>query len=112
MSAYAELNIDQGADFVNVVTLTDDVTSNNINLVTYSAHAKIKKSYYSMNTSANIICTMTDAPNGEITMAISSANTSNLKPGRYVYDLTITENTSSVTSRVLEGIVFVNPKVT
>jgi hypothetical protein len=109
MVAYAELYIDQGATFNNTLTLADDVTSANLNLSAYTATSQIRKSYYSVNASANIICTITDAQNGTITMALSAANTALLKPGRYVYDLKIADSTT--VSRIMEGTVFVNPKV-
>jgi hypothetical protein len=44
-------------------------------------------------------------------MALSSANTANLTPGRYVYDLLITSPTS-VKTRVVEGIATILPSVT
>ena len=111
MSAYAELMVDQGADFLNTLTLTDDVTSANINLFFYTASAAIKRSYYSANISANIVCTITDAGNGGLSMAMTAANTGLLKPGRYVYDLKITDQ-ANVSSRIMEGTVFVSPRVT
>lgn len=110
MVAYAELYIDQGATFNNTLTLTDDVTSANINLTSYSVSAAIKKSYYTTNASANLLCTISDAQNGSITIALSAANTALLKAGRYVYDLKITNG--STVSRIMEGTVFVNPRVT
>jgi hypothetical protein len=42
---------------------------------------------------------------------MSSANTANLDPGRYFYDVTITSDIGDVT-RVVEGIVVVLPGVT
>jgi len=42
---------------------------------------------------------------------MTSANTANLTPGRYVYDLVITSPASEKT-RVVEGIVVVTPGVT
>jgi hypothetical protein len=42
---------------------------------------------------------------------MTSANTSNLTPGRYVYDVIITSSANVVT-RVVEGIVTVLPSVT
>ena len=42
---------------------------------------------------------------------MTSANTANLTPGRYMYDVIIT-SPDSVTTRVVEGIVVVAPGVT
>jgi hypothetical protein len=44
-------------------------------------------------------------------MAMTGANTANLTPGRYVYDLLLTSG-AGVKTRVIEGIVTVMPSVT
>ena len=44
-------------------------------------------------------------------MTMTAANTANLTPGRYVYDLLITSPTN-VKTRVVEGIATVLPSVT
>jgi hypothetical protein len=38
--------------------------------------------------------TVTDAAAGQITMSMNSANTANVTPGRYVYDVLITSGAS------------------
>jgi hypothetical protein len=68
------------------------------------------KSYYS-STSYRIASTVTGTANGEITLSVTSANTTLLTPGRYVYDVVIT-SPASVVTRVVEGIVTVLPSVT
>ena len=55
--------------------------------------------------------TVSNAANGEITMAMTAANTANLTAGRMVYDLLITSPTS-VKTRVVEGIATILPSVT
>ena len=55
--------------------------------------------------------TVSNAANGELTMAMTAANTANLTPGRMVYDLLITSPTS-VKTRVVEGIATILPSVT
>lgn len=110
MVAYTELLIDQGSSFNNIITLTDDATNANMNLLNYTVTSKIKKSYYTNTISANVVCSISDSANGQITMTLSAANTANLKAGRYVFDVKITDN-AGITSRVLEGIAFVSPGV-
>jgi hypothetical protein len=111
MAAYVELLIDQGTTFVNTLTINDDVTNNPINIALYSVSSQMRRSYYSANASANLECTITDAANGVITMSMSAANTWNVKPGRYVFDvLALTE--ADTHSRLLEGIITVTPGVT
>ena len=111
MAAYVELYIDQGANFRNVINLTDDVTNSVISLASYNVRSQMRRSYYSINASADIVCTITDSSNGEITMSLGSANTSNIKAGRYLFDMQTTDTQNTVT-RVLEGIITVTPEIT
>ena len=80
------------------------------NLLNYTAAAQLRKSYYS-TTANNFTVTVSNAANGELTMAMTAANTANLTPGRAVYDLLITSPTN-VKTRVVEGIVTILPSVT
>lgn len=111
MAAYVELFMDQGADFRNIVNLTDDVTNDIIDLTDYQVRSQMRRSYYSLNASANIVCTITDTSNGEITMSLSSSNTANIKSGRYLFDMELIDGSGSV-SRILEGIITVTPQIT
>lgn len=70
----------------------------------------MRKSYYS-TTATDFTMTISDAGAGQITMAMSSANTANVTPGRYVYDILLTSNTG-IKTRIIEGIVNVLPSVT
>ena len=110
MAAYVELYLDQGTTFNNVINLTDDVTNTPINVANYTVVSQLRRSYYSANASANITCTITNASNGELTLSMTAANTANLKPGRYVFDVKTVDELNT-TSRVLEGIITVTPQV-
>jgi len=111
MAAYVELFMDQGATFNNVINLSDDLTNANINISGYIVRSQMRRSYYSVNASANIICTISNAINGEITMNLPANTTANIKAGRYLFDLE-TVDTNGVTTRVLEGIITVTPEIT
>lgn len=111
MSSYTELFIDQGATFSLTIDFADDITNADMNLYSYTARSQLRTSFYTQNASANLVCTMTDPANGEMTLSLSAANTANLKPSRYVFDLDITDG-SGTTTRILEGIAIVNPGVT
>ena len=111
MAAYVELYMDQGANFRNVVNLTDDISNASIDLNSYLVRSQMRRSYYSANATANIVCTVTDSSNGEITMSMTAANTANIKAGRYLFDLE-TEDGNGFVTRVLEGIITVTPQVT
>lgn len=111
MAAYVELQMDQGATFNNIITLTDDTTNTAINIVGYSVRSQMRRSYYSVNATANIVCTITDGANGQVTMSLGASNTSNITPNRYLFDVE-TETTTGVVSRVLEGLITVTPGIT
>ena len=109
MAGFAELTLEQGANFTTTVTVNGSDGSPT-NLTSYTAAAQLRKSYYS-TTANNFTVTVSNAANGELTMAMSAANTANLTPGRAVYDLLITSPTN-VKTRVVEGIVTILPSVT
>jgi hypothetical protein len=108
MTGFAYLYIDQGANFNHIINLSDDVTNDYLDV---TVQAQMRRGYYSRNPSGNLTCTITDAANGEITLSMTAANTANLKPGRHVFDIKTTDD-DNVISRILEGIITVNPSVT
>ncbi len=109
-AGYSELFLEQGASFNTSITL-DDVNGEAFNLQNYTASSQMRKSYYSSNAAATFtVSTGADPGLGVITITLDSANTANIVPGRYVYDVYVTNNVSRV--RVLEGIVNVSPQVT
>ena len=110
MAEYVELDIDQGSDFNADLDITnDDMT--NIDVTGFTYASSIRKSYYSLRPAANFVVQTVDPENGFISLYLSAAVTSNIKPGRYVFDVKQTD-TSSVTTRLFEGIITVNPQVT
>ena len=110
MAAYVEITIEQGANLTSTVTV-NDTQGDAVNLSTYSASAQLRKSYYS--SSANTLTAIiTGNSNGQITLSMTAANTSNLTPGRYVYDLIIRNSTDNSVTRVVEGTAVVLPSVT
>ena len=110
-AGYSELFLEQGATFNTSITL-DDVAGEAFNLVSYTATSQMRKSYYSSNAAATFsVSTGNNPVLGTITLSLDSANTANIYPGRYVYDVYITNPVGS-RIRVLEGIINVTPQVT
>jgi len=110
LAAYSEITIEQGANLTSTITV-NDTQGDAVNLTTYSASAQLRKSYYS--SSANTLTAIiTGNANGQITLPMTAANTSNLTPGRYVYDLIIRNSTDNSVTRVVEGTAVVLPSVT
>lgn len=109
MADFVELYIDAGSTFSSDVTV-NDANGQPINLTNFQARAQLRKSYYS-TTATNFVVTKISANSGILNMSISAANTANIRPGRYVYDVEI-EDASNVVTRIFEGIVVVSPNVT
>lgn len=108
MATKANLVIDQGSTFSTSLNLTDE-NGDPISLLGYTANSQIRK-WYTSATPAATFTTNTSEGDGVITLSLTSAQTSNLVAGRYVYDVEI-DNGATV-SRIVEGIVTVTPQVT
>jgi hypothetical protein len=110
LAAYSEITIEQGANLTSTITV-NDTQGDAVNLTTYSASSQLRKSYYS--SSANTLtATITGNANGQITLSMTAANTAALTPGRYVFDLVITNSVDNSVTRVIEGTAIVLPSVT
>lgn len=110
MAEFVELQIEAGATFFSDVVVSDNNGSPK-DLTGYTLAAQLRKSYYS-TTATNFVLNVTNAVEGMVTMSISAANTSNIRPGRYVYDVEMTHTSSGEVTRIFEGIVTVLPNVT
>lgn len=109
MATYANLFIDQGSDFS--FTLDLSTTVGLLDLTSYTARGQIRKSYTS-STSVDFDISI-NVSDSELTCALTSAQTSLLKYGRYVYDIEIiSSDVPAVVTRVVEGQVDVTPRVT
>ena len=109
MAIYANLVVDQGTDFSSFVTL-EDTAGATVDLTGFTAAGMIRRTYKS-TTAVNFTTSIPDPSKGEIKIQLSSAQTTAMKAGRYVYDLEITSSGGAV-SRVVEGQLEVNPGVT
>lgn len=110
MTDYVELYIDQGADFESTIVLQDDDTNLYQNVQNYTVTGTLRRSLLSPNTSGNLVCTITDAANGEISITMSASNTANLRTGTHLFD--IKAYSGGKYDRLIEGIIIVTPSVT
>jgi hypothetical protein len=108
MAIKSNIVIDQGTDYEVTINVKDANTTP-IDLNGFSGQAQIRK-YYTSSKKYDFVVTIA-ANTGEVTMAMSAANTAKITAGRYLYDCTLKSNTN-ITSRVVEGIVTINPRVT
>lgn len=109
-AAYSNLYLEQGTTFTTTITL-DDVYGETYNLAGYSASSQMRKSYYSSNATATF-STSINVGQGTVTLDLDANTTANIAPGRYVYDAIIYDSNTHVTTRILEGIIEVSPRVT
>jgi len=107
MAIKANLFIDQGTDYSTSINLTDD-EGNIVALTGYTANGQIRKTYSSSN-AVNFNITLEET-NGIVYLGLTDTQTANMTPGRYVYDVIVTS--ANVTSRIVEGIVTITPRVT
>lgn len=107
MATKANLVIDQGATFSADLDITDE-NGDIINLTGYTASSQIRKWYTSSKFVEFATAVNTDI--GVITLSLTANQTASMTAGRYVYDVEITDNITI--SRIVEGIITVNPNVT
>jgi len=111
MAAVANLRIDQGASFSSDVTVTNS-DGNAVDLDGYTTEAKMAKSYGSSTTTTITANIASDTTTGVIELSLTDTQTAALDaPARYVYDVYITKTSDSTVTRVIEGVITVNPKV-
>ena len=102
MAAYvSNIVIDVGANFDQSFNLETNANAP-MNLSGFSGAAKLKKSAMSSTTAATFIVSFPDAVSGQLKISLGSTITSALKPGRYSYDVLLTD-ASSIKTRVVEG---------
>jgi len=110
MASFLELSVDQGSNFSVNLDLTNDDGSF-INIAGYSFSSSIRKSYYSSSVTANLTVAIVSAANGNVSLSMNSATTTNIAAGRYLYDVKMVRADNTV-SRVVEGIITVYPQIT
>lgn len=101
------LTINAGADFSQTFVL-EQFDNSELDLSNYQVKSQLRKWYGS---SSFIEFSTSIFSGGRIIITLTSEQTKNIEPGRYVYDVLITDPLS-VTSRVVEGMVFVSGGVT
>jgi len=110
MATYANLYIDQGADFKSTVLL-EDTNTDPLDLSNLDFSGQIRRSYLS-DTAYDFTITKTEADDGELQLEVPASVTSNMPRGRYVYDVFAEDAGNGTTFKVLEGIAEIVPRVT
>jgi hypothetical protein len=108
MATKANITVDQGTTFSTTITLTDD-NGDPIDLTDYTGRSQMRKHYTSSNSVSFTVSL--GGTNGVVSLGLTSTQTANLTPGRYVYDVEVVSS-ANVVSRIVEGIVTITPEVT
>jgi hypothetical protein len=107
---YTVLNLESGATFLNTINVLND-SNVALNLTGYTASSQMRKSYYSDIDSYTITAAVKTPPtSGVVEISLTPTQTSLITPGRYVFDVEISNGTNTI--RILEGIIVVSPNAT
>ena len=105
------LVINCGADFSQTFTLESATGNTPYNLTDHSIAAKLKK-HSGSSSSVSFTASIINPISGNIRLQLSATQSAAIKPGRYVYDIVVTNTNSSLKTRVVEGMVLVREGVT
>lgn len=107
MATKLNITIDQGSTFEEVFNIKD---SNGVpvDLTVFDGAAQMRR-HYTSNSYASFTVGLADT--GDVTLSMTSNTTATLEPGRYLYDVEVTDSVDA-TFRILEGIVTVTPNIT
>lgn len=111
MSEYVELFMDQGSDFSTAITINDETTGLAQNLAGYIVTSQMRRSVLSQNATATFRCYIPDPSTGEVDISLDGGNTANIVAGTYFFDVRMRDAGGSY-SRLVEGVIFVNPSIT
>jgi len=103
----SHLTINQNTNYTVNLIFTDN-NGDAILMTNFIVNASFKKWY----TSTNTIIFSTSINYNIISLSLNPGQTANIYPGRYVYDVLISNNSSNTQSRVVEGILTLTPAVT
>lgn len=108
-SFVVNISINAGASFTQSFTV--DSSGGLLNLSQYQINSQLRK--HAQSTSyVNFITTSVYPSTGVFELELTPEVSSTLKPGRYVYDVILTNNASGEKTRVVEGTAIVTSNVT
>jgi hypothetical protein len=109
MATISNLFVDAGANYSNIITVAA-TNGQALNLTGYTVKSQMRKSY-SSSVAYNFTASVYDAAGGKVRLQLDSDQSSAIPAGRWLYDVEITSQSGTKT-RVVEGIVTVNPQIT
>ena len=110
MATYANLFVDQGSDFQTSVIL-EDSAGDPLDLTELSFQGQIRRTPQS-DTAFDFEIINSETIAGGIVLRLSNTISSDMSPGRYVYDVFAVDSGFGTRFKVLEGLVEIIPRVT
>lgn len=109
MATISNLVVDQGTTFSSIISLTNQ-NGTAMDLTGYTVKSQFRKSYQS-STATDFTASIYDAAAGKVRLQLTPTATSNVRAGRYLYDIELTSPIGEK-SRALEGLVIITPEIT
>lgn len=109
MATVTNLYVDQGAFFRTYVTVAN-TNGTPLDLTGFTAASQMRKSYQS-TTAYNFTTSISNPTQGRVRVELLSEQSRVIPAGKYLYDIEVTSPTGERT-RVVEGIVLINPEIT
>ena len=106
----SNLVINAGSDFSQTFNLVESDDSGPLNLNGFTVAAQFRK-HAGSTSKHDFTTTILNAPTGELLISLPASASNVPKPGRYVYDIVIT-NAAGEKTRVVEGSVLLREGVT
>ena len=112
MAVYvSNIVINTGTTFNQSYTLESINTNSVLDLTDYTIKSEMRKHPGSTTGVTTFTSTIASAAGGVVTIGLSTNQTAALKPGRYVYDIILTDD-DGIRDRVVEGMVIVSQGAT
>ena len=106
----SNLVINTCATFNQTFTLEDSGSNSPLNLSGYTVRSHMRK-HPGASTFTDLNAAILNVNDGTVTVGLTTSQCTVMKPGRYVYDVLITDSSNTTTS-VVEGSVLVRKGVT
>jgi hypothetical protein len=109
MAQTLNLFLDQGTTFSANIIVTDS-TGSARDISGYTARSQFRRSIESAN-ATSFTATIPVGTDGNVRLQLAPQASSNVKYGRYLYDVEI-ESSANVVERVAQGVLTISPEIT